>query len=340
MGWHILDLRQVPRASTAEGVVWELVRTFGAAVHPIRAIPLAGFEDCAPYGPPAAVPARNVPAESGGSHCTVLVLDTGMWPHPALQGKARMLEPLDSDDLTWDSPNGARLRRFAGHGTLIAGVLLQRAADLEVLMADVTDSIDVDSRLGAYMVDEVQIAASLTKGLVEASRPNLIVNMSFATARGNTQSTGPLEDLIRWTKKPASGSTDLDPAVVPTEDRIVYVAAGGNVPGGTVTDTFPADLDEVISIGALNAIGTDVAMFSVSQGDIDAFAIGEDVYGPWVPAVGSTAPRFATWSGTSFAAPRVCASIARATDTAGSPGAAWRQLVPGTTKGTGAPRIG
>lgn len=133
-----------------------------------------------------------------------------------------------------------------------------------------------------------------------------IVNFSFAGAGTGTTL---FEQLVRLIHE----FTD-----------IVFVGSAGNE--GTCVEQYPAALREVIGVGALGPAGP--APWSNFGPWVDACAPGTDLVsaffarfdGALPPINGVDADNFeqwATWSGTSFAAPVVVAALAREMHVAG-----------------------
>jgi subtilisin family serine protease len=100
---------------------------------------------------------------------------------------------------------------------------------------------------------------------------------------------------------------------------------------------YPAALPQVISVGALDSTGA-AAPFTNYGPWVDACTLGVDVVSiffdgfdgdePMVDGVDSDQFRgWATWSGTSFAAPRVVAALAERIGGARSPQQAVRDLI-------------
>ena len=125
-----------------------------------------------------------------------------------------------------------------------------------------------------------------------------IVNMSFA---GTGSDTALFESLIKFLHR----FTD-----------IVFVGSAGNE--GTCVEQFPAALPEVIAVGALSPDGP--APWSNYGPWVDACAPGTDLVSAFFAKFDGALPpingfdsdnfvQWATWSGTSFAAPQVAAEL-------------------------------
>ncbi|HVF32834.1 MAG TPA: S8 family serine peptidase [Acidimicrobiales bacterium] len=239
--------------------------------------------------PPPWAPAA--PAGTGAaSAVTIGVLDTGMAAdgfRPAaldhlVPGSSGHEEVPDEDADLWVDP-------AAGHGTFIAGLIDLAAPGCRVVVERVL------SNLGDG--DEVAIA----RRIVALSSSVSILNLSFG---------GYAEAQMRVLAA-AVGRAQADGAVV--------VASAGN--DATCRPTFPASLRGVVGVGALGPTGP--APFSNYGPWVRACAPGVDVVsrfftgfdGHAAPSSGGPDPDhlegWATWSGTSFAAPLVAAALAR-----------------------------
>ena len=97
-----------------------------------------------------------------------------------------------------------------------------------------------------------------------------------------------------------------------TDDGVVAVASAGN--DGSCRAAFPAALSYVVAVGALSPLGQ--AFFSNYGPWVDACAPGVDVVSRYFTDDGKTKDSdgdlfagWASWSGTSFAAPAVVGAI-------------------------------
>lgn len=210
---------------------------------------------------------------------TAAVLDTGLDPHPWFAGRAWFAEHGHSPEVL-DADGRDGQDRQAGHGTFVAGVLLQHAPGVAIRHHRVLSSLG--------LTDDFTVATGLhSLGGVD---------VVLLTAGCHT-------------------ADDRCPPVLRRElaafPSSVVVAAAGN--GGTSRPLWPAALPDVLAVGA-------DAAFSNHGPWVDATAPGVDVVSSHVrlrPSPGSapgTETReygYARWSGTSFAAPRVAALVAR-----------------------------
>jgi len=210
---------------------------------------------------------------------TAAVLDTGLDPHPWFAGRqwfgewGRSPEVLDADGRGGQD-------RLAGHGTFVAGVLLQHAPGVVVRHDRVLSSLG--------LTDDVTVAAGLRRIRRRSADHGERLHVVVLTSGCHT-------------------ADDRCPPVLKSEvsafPDVAVVAAAGN--GGTSRPSWPAALPEVLAVGA-------DADFSNHGPWVDAVAPGVDVVSSHVhlgPA-GGRDYGFARWSGTSFAAPRVAARVA------------------------------
>lgn len=244
------------------------------------------------------------PPDRPGDPADLAVLDTGIVANPALDA-AVLPDPNDTDLLV---VTGKRLATEAGHGTFICGLVRRVAPGLLIDPGQVLDPRGVG--------DDASLAAELT----ETKAP--VVNLSLGC--------------------PLLGEGDL-PALTPVllsildEGRVVVAAAGNH---GSDERFFPACLPGVVAVGALDTTGQGGpvrAVFSNFGDWVSVWAPGVDLRSTYVrgtyPAEGGDR-RFsgwASWSGTSFAAPLVAAEIARTYFETGkaaglSPKDVWDQL--------------
>jgi len=253
---------------------------------------------------PAPAPALTVPLATPrpGTSPDFAVLDTGVpqgWQqwHPGLLG----LQPDPDDTDLLDEDGDQRLDRQAGHGLFIAGLALRLVPELTIDPGRVLDSTGVGDD------------ASLGVELAEVTAP--VVNLSLG---------GYTEDD---TEPPA-----LRAAIALLVERgTAVVAAAGNAgedPDFAGRPFWPAALDGVIAVGAYDSTTGEapppLADFSNSAPWVDIYAPGVKVHSTYLQSdLDSRFEGWATWSGTSFAAPQIAAEIAsRLHD--GSGRSAWR----------------
>lgn len=246
-------------------------------------------------------------SERAGAGVTVGVLDTGIDEdaaenHAILRGHFD-IQPGDVDVL--DGPDRNKLLdREAGHGTFVAGVLMQRAPAASFDPQAVLDPNGVG--------DDVTVSRALEAMLRQGHQ---IVNMSLGGyVTGDVAPPG-LDRALR---------------LLTEYDAVVVAAAGNN----SCSQRFlPAADERVLAVAAIDAEGRR-AQFSNFGPWVDACAVGVGVTSTFVrgkwdkahmhkpdnPAPNFTEP-FAKWSGTSFAAPRVAGAIAERMATMAQPSA-------------------
>lgn len=215
------------------------------------------------------------------------VLDTGLDPHPWFAGRPwfrEVREELDSDD---DSGQD----RQAGHGTFVAGLVLQRAPGAVLRPCRALSSLG--------FTDDVRVAAGLR---AFARRADVVVVTSGC-------------------RTPDDECPPVLRAALP-ESAVVVAAAGNH---GSARPFWPAALPEVLAVGASAPDGA-CADFSNRGGWVDAAAPGVDVVSSHVRLVpgdpDDRAYGCARWSGTSFAAPQIAGVVASALHEGCSPGEA------------------
>jgi hypothetical protein len=253
-------------------------------------------------------PPEDLPDE-GQESVRIAILDTGYAEiHQPGVLPGIHITPHGGDRPDEDGDNF--LDPAAGHGTFIAGVIeqLTPGCDLEVF--------EVLSTYGDG--DEATIADQLSdlSNRPADERPHF-VNLSF----GGYSPLGmaALADAI----------TALDQA------GTVVVASAGN--DGTCVPQYPAVLPEVVAVGALDEDGNP-APFTNYGPWVRACTVGVEVVSSFYEGFNGAEPPvdnvdaddfhgWARWSGTSFAAPRVVAALARRVIAGGSPQEAVELLI-------------
>jgi hypothetical protein len=242
---------------------------------------------------PTALPPRT--SDRGdGRGVRIAVLDTGMFEHEWLKGVQRA---PGSDDV-WDVEADGYGDAEAGHGTFIAGLILQVAPAASVYAVKVLDSHGVGDDLG--------VAAAIAKLPSDID----IVNLSLG---GYTDRDG--APLALATALQALG-----------EHRAVVAAAGNQ---GTSRPFWPAAFDKrVLAVGAVEQRDGKWSRADYSNHGpwVDALARGSNLQSTFprektLVAQGSTIDPatdptiafdgWASWDGTSFATPIAAAMLAR-----------------------------
>lgn len=214
----------------------------------------------------------------------IYVLDTGIAPTVPFDHES------DGDDEEIPDEDGdANRDPAAGHGTHVAGIIARGAPDARIVVRRL-----LTSPVG--MASELDTVNALQNALDGGAN---LINCSFG---GTTLFDAP------------PLATERALAQLPAE--VVVVAAAGN--DGTERPHYPAASKRVISVGA---VGREKGSEEWQQVDFSSWGWWVDCCAPGVdiPSTflcwdgGDDEPvfdGFATWSGTSFAAPAVTAAIA------------------------------
>jgi len=240
------------------------------------------------------------PAKGPSSHVvTIAILDTGInAAHPWFpKGGWDAVDRDVADRL--DTDNDYQLDAQAGHGTFIAGVVRQHAPGAHLSISRVLGSDGV--------CDEVDLLQAINalhhRGSAGKNRIG-VLNLSLGAYTWNDRPPALLGGAIE----------QLGP------DTVVVAAAGNNASDRVF---WPAAFDSVVAVGAQAADGQRRTHFSNHGPWVDAWAPGDRVASSFVSFDGPAdeTPNadidsdcftgFATWSGTSFAAPRISAELAR-----------------------------
>lgn len=257
---------------------------------------------------PSGAPFPAWPDTAVGQGFTVGVLDTGIvgadgkTPHALLDGRFFATAATD-EDRPAEAAAAQFLDRQGGHGTFVAGVVRRIAPGARIAVGRVlraTGEGDIHS-----------LVAGIGRLRAAAAAEGLKLDVLNLSLGGYTRHDRP--------------SATLTSALAPLlRSGCVVVAAAGN--NSSWRPFFPAALPQVVGVGALDGRGP--APFSNYGPWVDACAVGVDVVStffdesagelaqvqlaphPWsnqpIPA---RFPGFARWSGTSFAAPAVAATI-------------------------------
>ena len=224
-----------------------------------------------------------------GAQAGVGIVDTGIYPHPALIGSYL------ADDDAATGALGPEPEFAAGHGTFIAGCVL---AEAPAAWLHVVNGLGETGEADSW---------DLARRLVRLGRAGVsVVNMSFGCLTDDDEA-------------PLVLSTAVDRLDADT----VLVAAAGNhgSPGDDARrPLWPAALDDVVAVGATDAAGGPVPWSQAPDVApwLDVLARGVDVVSTYLPGtvrdggrlLGPFPDAFASWDGTSFAAARVSGAIA------------------------------
>jgi len=248
------------------------------------------------------------PHQGGGAANEVVigVLDSGLaggWDNangqrPALLGTDldRISGPLDlPSQAMGGKPADNYLDPVAGHGTFIAGIIEQLTPGCTIRVQSVLQP-QGDVSVATLAVELFHLMEPPTP---EPKPKPKIVNFSF----GGTGRDIMFESVIDHYHQ---------------HHEVVFVGAAGNE--GSCVEQYPAALPSVIGVAALGPTGP--APFSNYGPWVDACAPGTDLVSGFfakfngdMPPINGLDPddfdEWATWSGTSFAAPVVVAALAR-----------------------------
>ena len=248
----------------------------------------------------------------------VLVLDTGLRTtdgrveHEALD-TCRIHTPWltrtagrFNDEDEPDDDGAGLLDRQAGHGTFISGIIRWHCPEAVIHHAGVLSSYGDG--------DDASVAAAIDRVIERTSRSGEHIDVVVASFGAYGDEPPPMAA-----------------ALARLMDTSVVVAAAGN--DATCRPFYPAALANVVAVGALGSAGR--APFSNFGSWVDACAIGTDVVSTFFAefadhdddAPGRVFRGWASWSGTSFAAPVVAAAIARGiARTGGSARDTWQAM--------------
>lgn len=260
--------------------------------HILMAAPKWGpgpFDEPTPVDAVPADPAGGVPAKR---EVVVAILDTGIAAHPWFNDRKWFAACDDDVRELPDADHDAQLDSVAGHGTFIAGVVLQQAPDASLAVGRIIT--------GDGSTDELELLRGLARLQTKsraASTPIDVISLSLGCYTHDDRPSPVVEHAFNR----------LDP------DTVVVCCAGNSA---SDRPFWPAALKRVIAVGSLDAQGHDRATFSNYGPWVDACTIGDKVVSSFFtfdetgPSGAESFNGFATWSGTSFAAPRVAGAIA------------------------------
>lgn len=237
-----------------------------------------------------------------GKGVRVGVPDTGIYPNPWLGGGFHALESSLLRPTPIAEAEVAPVPVSAGHATFVAGLILEEAPGATV---EVQQCLDRDGQADVWQG---------AKAMVELARSGVqVLNVSFGCQTEDGQ-----PPLV------LAAAVDRLPS-----DVLVVAAAGnfGDTSGNSNPTTsglhgaaWPAGLDDVIAVGALDA-RSEPASFSPEAPWVDVYAPGVRVTSTYLDSSfrvkgnpdsdGPVTPTgFACWSGTSFSAALVSGRVA------------------------------
>jgi subtilisin family serine protease len=239
---------------------------------------------------------------SGGTPAKVAIIDTGI-------DRRRLPGVAGEPDLMHEFPLGeSRAQRDeyldfdAGHGTFVAGIVLQIAPDADITVYRAVDSDGIGS--------EVTVACKMIEAVNDG---NQIINLSLSC-----QTQDDFHPVAIQAALDVIGEMEADRGT-PESQRALFIAAAGNY--ANTRPSWPAAFPGVVSVAGLTP-GLQPSLWSSRGFWVDCSAIGEGVLSTYVPGqesplITSTPIVFegpdpwALWSGTSFAAPQIAGVLAR-----------------------------
>jgi subtilisin family serine protease len=286
---------ELPRGEDLVCLVRRLRQEFGSYVGPNHVL----FGEQSFHGSPATPPAPAPPGwESypgrGASVGRVGVIDTGFADFVGT-GEVDRLAGIDrapfSVDVPDADPDDGKLDWEAGHGTFIAGQIRHALPDADIVVVKGLDGLGSISE------------ADLCHLMVLAARRGIdVLNLSLGGYALDDECPSGLAATI---------------AQLVYQRDVVIVAAAGNK--GSDRPFWPAASRHVVAVGALNKTDGHTAWFTNFGPWVDACAPGVDLIS-WffdfdgeldavpLPVV-EDFDFWASWSGTSFAAPQFSAAV-------------------------------
>ncbi|MEV4508794.1 S8/S53 family peptidase [Dactylosporangium sp. NPDC049525] len=280
----------------------------GSVIGPNHVFMSTPHEHGGPFGPPVpadAPPAKLAPSADNTSPVRVVVMDTGIWLDSPLPAGCYTATP-ENHETVLDGDADGLLDSDVGHANFIAGVVAQDTDGAQVRIVKILDSFGVCT--------EADLAVAIT-GLTDTD----VLNLSLGGF-----SIGDLP--------PAALSAALQ-TFLSGGDRVVVAAAGNNgiadrpfwpaafAAGDTAGNTAGSAgwAGQVLAVAAHD--GTAICEWSNTGPWVSVAAPGADIISTYINHE-LFASGWATWSGTSFATPKVVAAIVDRVATAGSVAAA------------------
>ncbi|HTP18933.1 MAG TPA: S8/S53 family peptidase [Solirubrobacteraceae bacterium] len=274
---------------------------------------------CSPCPPFIKPPTPEEPAAK------VTILDSGyIWvqpPHRRLDQRVTVVrgQYLDPNTNTWqpDEPDGlytnlaGQLDGISGHGTFIAGLVAHVAPRTRLEVVGLRNQ-EVEIPIGPLSPGEqlglFETEFAIAHAMIRRCDTD-VIQCGFAFPTLNDYPSLPFAAVMAELRLPRA----------PRNGRVAVVSPAGNEQ--SASRYWPAALPDVIGVASTNRRGDGRAWFSNWGNWCDCCTRGEYVYSTFVywdgpvegdPLTDSECFRgWARWDGTSFAAPKVSAEIAR-----------------------------
>ncbi len=265
-------------------------------VHVLYGAPHGVPHPATPPRPSGPLARPRQPGDEPGTGVQVAVLDSGAVAGHQFLGNRVSMRGGDVERPEFDK---GYLALYSGHGTFVAGVILQHAPGATVIARRVFD--------GSGVIDDIQLCHEIQR-LPEVEVINLSLGGYTHDDVGLPVAADGLDDLFQRNPRP------------------VVVASAGN--NGDIRPVYPAADKRVIAVGAVDTAGHR-ACFSDFGDWVDASSLGIGIQSTFLTVQAEPVPpqppnclgatsanaalRFdgwAEWSGTSFSAPRVAGAIA------------------------------
>lgn len=287
----------VDRIRAVDGSLYDMVapdHTVGVVVDPdtgeVATSPEAGGPAASAPRPTESTFGNRTDDDMVGTSVMVGVVDSGIRRHPWYEGSV-LASPGSVDPV--DTNGDGEIDRQAGHGTFVTGLILQQAPGATVRV------------VRAFDENGFVLVRAAANAIVDLDRRGAdIINLSFG---GYTRSNRmPLAHRKAFSR---------------LRDSTVVVAAAGNhnpdderQKASMGRRFWPASMKRVVAVAALQQNpddGVKLADFSNYGPWVTLSAVGTDVLSTFVSDF-EDFRGWATWSGTSFAAPIVAGRIAAA----------------------------
>jgi hypothetical protein len=361
--WRLKDIRGEEDHPDVAGVVWK-VRSHlsahqGGMVAPNHVlIPASNFHSC-PWGPPTepdedSSPDAEALEKMEGQPANVTVIDSGyedvapiksrvssvygQWFVFRPRGTSRWVQeqnPSRPGLNPLDQNRDKKLDALVGHANFVAGVIARRCRNASIHVVSHNGAfVDSDDSYTAIPT-EASVARSLWKAIGDAAVDVINVGFAFPTLPNRALVPNDTDP-----GGPPSWTLDVVLRSIAGKSRPVVVAPAGNQ--DCTTPQYPAAFStanpNVVGVGSRARNGRR-SRFSNHGPWVSCSVVGEHVVSTFVNWTGETEEAdetgtetrrsktfrgWASWSGTSFAAPRVAAEIASRIAANGTPLDAWK----------------